>query len=277
MDSKSSEQECHESGENQHARSVEQSTANDARSAEPAGNNALQPKSQAYWEQRQFRVQRLIAYAGVLGLIVYGLQLWEMRKSTDAATNAALSAKEGLTIARASVQLEQRAWVAVVVEHPIPEVGKIFKVTVVAKNTGKTFARKFKLFTVFQKVNKDDPVKFVYGKWGEGTAPSGGSLSLLAPGGEYRTTGIEVDMRFDPDSTALPEPVTQDQLDEMRKGGYSLFVYGKLTYTDIFNCEHWTTFCSELMPKGLDWKACSEHNDADENDCLEVDRKNVTK
>lgn len=142
MNPQSGDQERKEKNENQHSHPVEADAVNDISRAKPTGNNAEQPKDQTYWEKRQFRVQRLIAYAGVFGILIYGLQLWEMRKSTNAATYAAQVARDSLKFATENAHLEQRAWVGVMgVEGPLLP-GKKYKVDVTLKNTGKTFANK---------------------------------------------------------------------------------------------------------------------------------------
>ena len=78
------------------------------------------------------------------------------------------------------------------------------------------------------------------------------SLSLIAPG-EYQQSVGE-----------LPEPLTQETFDRMKRGELSLFAYGTITYSDIFHVEHRTTLCFYLHDMNyFSLTACGKWNYAD--------------
>src|SRR5205814_2703993 len=92
------------------------------------------------WQRKHYRVQRLIAIGGVLGLVVLSLQWCEMRKSTDAATEAAKAAKDGIELARENIRQDLRAWVlvsAASLNAPIQENHPLVT-TLICNNFGKT-------------------------------------------------------------------------------------------------------------------------------------------
>jgi hypothetical protein len=45
-----------------------------------------------------------------------------------------------------------------------------------------------------------------------------------------------------------------------------MFVFGKITYKDIFNCEHWTRFSARCFPDGT-YKNFGTYTNADDNHC----------
>src|ERR1700730_13876810 len=111
--------------------------------ANPDNNEQSGHHDKPDWQREHYNVQRLIAIGGLLGLVVLSLQWCEMRKSTDAATKAAIAARDGITRAEATAHLDQRAWVSTV-QTPIsgrPQVGSKFSIRIPVKNNGKTFAR----------------------------------------------------------------------------------------------------------------------------------------
>jgi hypothetical protein len=179
------------------------------------------------------------------------------RKTSEAESKQALDA----TID--NFHQDQRAWVATIDISGTPVKDTQWVVTVRAKNTGKTFAKKFHLVTGtsmglerpdFSPVDKyrEDPSKTT-------------SISLLSPGGEYvaRTA-----LTGEGSEHGFPDPAQAD-IDRM-KAGFPIFVYGKMSYVDVFGVSHWSTYCSHLT-RQLAWENCSYHNDADED---QIKKKN---
>ena len=85
-----------------------------------------------------------LVVAAIIGACIYGWQLSEMRKSTNAATKAAKAAEDSVLLAKQNAHLDQRAWVVVSDVSGVPEVGKPFIVTMNITNVGKTFAKNLK-------------------------------------------------------------------------------------------------------------------------------------
>lgn len=235
-------------------------------SAEPANNEGKNTRGTAYWEKRQYWVQTTIAVVGAVSVVIYAFQLYEMRKSTDAATKAAKAAEDGIKRAEASSHLDQRAWVSAGVGTDVPTVGKVFTVNVTARNSGKTFARDFQSRVIINIVERDAEPAFALGRQTAAKAHGTASVSVLPPTGEYSTA-------TDVDPDGKPGPITQEIFDNLSSGRTKLFVFGWVTYFDIFRCDHWTIFCNEMLPGSVPgtfkWRTYSTHNDADVNECTD--------
>jgi hypothetical protein len=53
------------------------------------------------------------------------------------------------------------------------------------------------------------------------------------------------------------------ELDSVRKGSKSAYIFGEVDYSDVFNKKHWARFCYKI---GIDLKPlgeCTIHNDSD--------------
>jgi hypothetical protein len=183
---------------------------------------------------------------------IYNAQLKEMKKSTDAAIKAANLAEESVKQSRETSRLDQRAWVGVISVSGNPTLNQPFIVTIQAKNTGKTFAKKLRSNVYYQEFSSGREPDF---SSADNQPPPGvQSVTLVAPNGEY---AIKTDI-FD-------VPITQRQLDDWKSGQKVFFASGIITYEDVFGVAHWTTFCYYLK-RSLDaYSNYAKHNDADEN------------
>lgn len=208
--------------------------------------------NQPNWQRRHYWMQFAVFLVGAVVAFIYGCQLNEMRKSTNAATKAAKAAEDNVALARENARLDQRAWVSATIltnDNP-PKANKALSGSVVIKNSGKTFARRVSLAWYIQPVWKENAPDF------EGGAKIEQSSALLSPNAEYVAKGYS------------SVPLTQAESDNIKSGEMLIYTFGKITYTDIFDCPHWTTFCSYLKPG--DWKQyeiCLQNNDTDDN-CL---------
>jgi hypothetical protein len=173
------------------------------------------------------------------------------RASSEAESEKAIRATQD------AMRLDQRAWVAAASISGVPELDKPFIIRVTAKNTGKTFAKQFKMAVVVSRVVTPNKIPN-FGAELENADHQ--SVSLLPPNGEYTSTNP---ITGDP-SAPFPKNPTQDDLDRMKAGGIQFFVFGRMEYSDIFHKAHWSTFCFDLTQQAA-WELCSEHNDADDN------------
>lgn len=189
--------------------------------------------------------------------LIYGFQLKEMRKSTQAATKAAKAAETSVEQARETARLDQRAWVGVIDVSGNPTLNQPFIVTVQAKNTGKTFAKKLRSYVYFQSIPAGVEPNF---SPDNDHPPGGQSITLVAPGGDYKSQTDVLDEQE-------IKTVTQAQLDDWKSGKKVFFVSGKLFYEDIFGCGHWTTCCFYLRRNLQGYSNYEKHNDADDNRC----------
>jgi hypothetical protein len=135
----------------------------------------------------------------------------------------------------------------------IPEVGKQLTASVTYKNTGKTFARNLKIAFFAHGVDKGEKPNFARV---DEEPKFEQSIVLLAPGEE--TTSHRLSKKG--------EPITEEEMKRINSGELEFFVYGKITYMDVFDCPHWTTFCGRYNRSG-GYDVYREHNDADNNRC----------
>jgi hypothetical protein len=157
---------------------------------------------------------------------------------------AIFSAVKSINLTRETSHLDQRAWVAPDVISGKPEEGKPYEITVLVKNTGKTFAREFYMQAGFKRQGvADTPPDFdaMLAKMREEFAGQlTGATSLIAPDGTSTST-IKVS-----DGNNL----TKENMLELTAPTTMMFVFGKITYKDIFNCEHWTRFSVRCFADG---------------------------
>jgi hypothetical protein len=196
---------------------------------------------------------------GGIALTIYKCQLTEMRNANIFAGNAAAAANDSVKQAREASHLEQRAWVAPfgVPKSAKPEDGNAFKIDIPIINTGKSFAREVGLSVDFELWDTGPRPNFT--PKGQ-TEPVTGLL--LAPGGTY--TGI-----WRSDQTWRDG----DAFDKINGKSARAVLFGTLTYYDIFDCVHWTTYCFILRSEDWTWEIYKEHNQADNDKCDEVTMK----
>ena len=178
-------------------------------------------------------INGVLAAATVGALVVIYYQFKEMQRST---------------------RLDQRAWVGIVgIDATPPSLNQPFAVTVQAKNTGKTPAKKVRSSVYFQDLNAGEMPDFSRDGF---SYPSGArSVTLVPPNAPYVTR------------TDIFDAITQAQLDDWKSRKKIFWVAGKIFYEDIFDCKHWTTFCFYLHPSLQGYSSHEEHNDADNNQC----------
>ena len=170
--------------------------------------------------------------------------------------NSVGQAQQSLDASIDASHTDQRAWVAAVSIGGVPELGKQWIVTIKGKNTGKTFAKKFRMTTSVSRVapprtEPDFTERPVTDK----------SISILAPNGEYTSTAT---VTGDPNAPYPLANPTQDDLNSIRSEKVSFFAYGEMEYSDVFQVVHWTKFCFHLT-RQMAWESCSIHNDTDNN------------
>jgi hypothetical protein len=228
----------------------------------PSRNTKNDTAKQPDWQRRHHRVQLAAVVVGAIVAVIYGCQLNEMRKATQAATDAAKSAKDSITFAKESAHLDQRAWVGILDIKFVCEVDKPLTTTVTVRNTGKTFARELQVMryievlpSVMEPLFSEDNVS----NWKALMANAGqsiGSVALLSPNGDFIGDVTQL----------IPEKISQTDLDDIKAGKLIVWSHGKIIYRDIFDCHHWTTYCIRST-KDLTFRSCDKHNDADNDRC----------
>lgn len=137
------------------------------------------------------------------------------------------------------MRLDRRAWIAVDQIRSSPEVGKPFRVSVVITNNGRTFARQCRIVGTSKPIIGSGVPDFAAEiQRGAKKASGDASQSLIAPNARHE---IILDS-----SKISSEVVREDGLLKLKKGVIKIFVFGEITYSDIFNHAHWLTFCQVL-------------------------------
>ncbi len=95
-----------------------------------------------------------------------------------------------------------------------------------------------------------DTERVLIKKASEGTAVGRASIAVLAPNAQYKTVFESI------------APNTQLDTDRI-SGDWYTYMWGELTYYDIFNHKHSTVFCSYRQGSTADFVQCPFHNDAD--------------
>ena len=191
----------------------------------------------------------------IYAVLVY-FQLREMIGATGATQDAVHEARLSRQQAQKSLQstvdqfgLDQRAWIGPA-DGPVIDwgVGKVFSVTLPVRDTGKTPGINLTTVAVLRGLAKNKQPTFTDFKQTIGHG-------VLQPSA---TTYIIV---------ASESPVPQTQFDAVKSGDLVVWVYGRITYNDVFGRPHWTTFAQIYNPtkNGLD--TFQTHN--------EVDRENL--
>lgn len=147
---------------------------------------------------------------------------------------------------------DQRAWVAPIAFSGEPKPNQPFTAYVRYKNTGKTLAKNVRIVFCAYGVRKGEkPNLNVVDK-----EPSeGGGNFMLPPNGEsesYHSFNNGV-------------VLTENDVRLVNSGEVVVFAFGKIYYGDIFNCDHWTTFCVTFDPTQKRYSVYSEYNEADDN------------
>jgi hypothetical protein len=176
----------------------------------------------------------------------------------------------------AASRLDQRAWVAPlnISSTPKLEPGKDFIVQIIYKNTGKTPAKHSITRYWWEPVPKGAKPAYAMSK-----VPTI-SETLIAPNAEYGQTVKPFQEAFDAIDKTLTitadakEKIKNQWSEQFTSGNVVLYVHGRIDYDDIFNCHHWTIYCSYLTfdHDVASMTVCPEHNDTDKGKCVVQER-----
>lgn len=141
---------------------------------------------------------------------------------------------------------DQRAWIGPVA-GPIIDwgVGKKFSVAIPVKNDGKTPATDVTTVMAIRPLSRQKLPIFT-----DLVKPSG--HFVLQPGG---VTYIKI---------IGGRPINQADFDAVNSGDIILWVYGKITYDDVFGRHHWTTFAQTFNPSNMGLDMYSTDNQVDQ-------------
>lgn len=199
--------------------------------------------------KRQFVVAVITVVVLVIYTSIADYQACQMRRATDAARDSADATTK-------AVLLDERAWIGPV-DSPIIEweVGKKFEVAIPLKNTGKTPGTHITTVMAIRSLSPQEMPTFT-----DFVTPTG--RGVLQP-------SAVTYLAFFSDKA-----LSQTDFDAVKSGKLTVWVYGRITYDDIFGRHHWTTFAQTFNPikKGLDTYGTNNEVDAENpNQALPTD------
>ena len=115
------------------------------------------------------------------------------------------------------------------------------------KNTGRTPAIRIKSAIKRNTISKD------------------ASPALTLPPPVYKSDDYLVGGNLDPESASYSDFVltpTQKEVEQINNLSLRLYVHGRIQYDDVFEIQHWMTFCTFLLPGG-DFAICPKYNEMD--------------
>jgi hypothetical protein len=161
------------------------------------------------------------------------------------------SSKQSIQATQDAMRLEQRAWVAETgMAMDAPEVGKKISGYVVWSNSGKSFAKKVKPLCHFSFVqNEITNETILTAMASKGTTTGTPSIGVLGPNAQSKTILENLQVTSDIDKARIA-------------GTWYTYIWGEMTYNDIFEQSHTTVFCSYRQGTTADFTQCPFHNDA---------------
>jgi len=179
-----------------------------------------------------------------------GKQSGSMHDATNANKKAVQLSEGNIKATQDQFRRDQRAWIGIA--NPIIDRGVLLKegeysrFEIIVTNSGKTPAKNIESWIT----DKELPVgkKLVFKK--PISIIGIQSKTVLLPNAKIRFA-INTDRR-----------ITKEDIERIKSGKSFLYVYGKITYQDVFGKEHYTTFCEVLEPDLIDMADCGQYNDA---------------
>ena len=197
---------------------------------EPKTKPVSSPDSGPIWARRGILTQVGLAALVLLALAFVYLKLDDMHASISGITDEL----------RLTTLLDQRAWIAPVeIDAPVVA-GSPVSINIKVVNSGKTFARKIKTLPhclIFRPPSAPDMAAM---EAQDDTQAS--ALFFIAPGQQYTWP-----------AAATGEGLPKGVFDAIQAGQTRLFIYGKITYDDIFKKHHRIAYCYVYEPKTSRW------------------------
>ena len=197
-----------------------------------------------YWDKGGYanNVRALWWGVGSLVVVTCGVAFTFYNNVVEPSKRGAAAA-DGITPA---FRLDQRAWVATIGANGKPEANKPTIVTVFIKNTGKTMAKNVRIQGGIRHVGDGTEPNFEQ----QVAAVKSTSVGVMPPAGDY----------FSTNSTGV---VDAEGFGRIQSGQLRIYVFGKISYEDIFGAPHQVRFCYRLNPVNWVWEVYATYNDAD--------------
>lgn len=220
----------------------------------PENGGAHNLSQEVHWlEHATFWSQVCLGLIGVAALIIYFGQLSEMKKATNITQQAVINADRNF-------RRDERAWIGFSLGggNLTLTVGQPFSVPTTLINSGKTPAKNVEGNIIVTIVKRGAPFDFVYA--------SGHANYRIAAGSLFPNATINESFQAIRHGPVHAEAiiVTKPILDEITASQSLVVVYGRLTYSDIFGIEHWTTYCRIVSNPSLIPDDCVRYNNTDD-------------
>jgi hypothetical protein len=170
----------------------------------------------------------------------------------------AKASENSITATQQAIRLEQRAWLFVGGFMGNPKAGDVFAISTIVTNSGKTPARKVALIDGVSPRAPSELPDFDYTRLGPNFATEG--KGILPPNGSI------VSVR----DVNGGQPLNQSELDLIDRGGIRFYKHGKISYEDVFGCQHWVRYCYYLHRTNTgeyQYHICDANNEMDDNTC----------
>ena len=185
----------------------------------------------------------------------------------DVRGEAKSEAKRSATLAqnslRATVDIsrrDQRAWMGFSLGPEAIQlgIGQTFSVPTILINSGKTPARDVRGKIVVGVFDRGQPIDFSYGS---GQAHYDIAAGTVFPSGYFSESFMAIRH-----GESKPEPIliTQPMRTAIESNEKFVAVHGTITYTDIFNVNHWTRYCRVITNPSLIPMDCVQYNSTDD-------------
>jgi hypothetical protein len=211
-----------------------------------------------WWEETKWTDKTIAVFTVVIAGAAI-LQWCEMRdagRQTDriiaaderlatAMEKSVAAAGKALDATIAENQLDQRAWIIVRGIQGRPTLNRPLEFTVFFLNTGRTPAKEVRWSCNFEVRRSERDVTFKEAPYGE--------AGLMAPNDPNAFCSAE--------QRGPKTNITQPDLDSLRSGQLTVFIFGSAIYNDVFARSHWLTFCRHLRPDGVSLETCAGHAD----------------
>ncbi len=169
------------------------------------------------------------------------------KTSAENFAQVAGSSVQSVHLAQEAMRLEQRAWVFVTETRASElQVSRPLSITIGFKNTGRTPARNVQIAAHLDPLPKGQvPEPRLDKTQNRGVIPPNGTLFVTISTGRKHAEGV-----------------TEQGLEAITSGELIVWVYGTVTYDDIFETRQATMFCYMLHPDGKTFAAADVYNDA---------------
>ena len=169
------------------------------------------------------------------------------KTSSENFADVAHSSVQSIQVAQQAMHLEQRAWLFVTETRASQlQVGQPLSITVGFKNTGRTPAKNVQIAAHLEPLPRGQaPEPKLEKTQSRGVIPPNGTVfSTISTGRKHA------------------EGVTEQGLKAITCGELVIWIYGTVTYEDIFQNRQATMFCYMLHPDGKTFVAAEVYNDA---------------